>query len=138
VAEFLAATRKVQLEDSKFNVQTPSRSGKKKVSYKIDEWRKVSESIGPTTLMNILYRKRIKGNYAEIDLFQFEGFRSKDIYSALLYVVSCLNFVHEAYIYKALGDKNFSYLFTNFDPNEKCNFLEKRIEMIAKMNIGII
>ncbi|MGJ8661115.1 MAG: hypothetical protein ACSHXL_03690 [Bacteroidota bacterium] len=87
--------------------QFTSKFGKK-------QWDFIYQTIPETTLLNILYRLRIKANYhnieafvnADIDFVKFHGFLSN--------ILGYINFVHEAYIHKAIGDNNYQKILNEF------------------------
>jgi hypothetical protein len=53
--------------------------------------------------MDLLYRKRIKANYQDIDTFSSIHFKGHEVLSNLGIIVNRLNLINEAYIAKAIG-----------------------------------
>lgn len=70
----------------------------------------VSEKIGFTTVLDFLYRKRIKANYRNIDTFSSDYFDGLLVLKHLCYIVDRLNFMNEMYMAKCLGKKKYSDL----------------------------
>jgi hypothetical protein len=69
ICQFLKATRERDLQERKKSITFRAKSGKRKRNLTEAEWNKVSESLGRTSLLSLLHRKRIKSNYQEIDTF---------------------------------------------------------------------
>ena len=66
--------------------------------------------------MHLLYRLRIKANYRDIDSFLNADINFQMFHESLTGIVSYLNFVHEAYIAKAIGIDRYTSIIENF-PN---------------------
>ena len=77
-------------------------------------WDKIYTSIPETTLLNIIYRLRIKANYHDIETFINADIDFKLFHEYLGNIVQYLNFVHEAYIHKAIGDDNYRKILGDF------------------------
>ncbi|HET7023586.1 MAG TPA: hypothetical protein VFI39_00090 [Gemmatimonadales bacterium] len=104
VQRFLNGTRKVELQEKKLDMKFPKKSGNgSKKSLSLAEWEKIGESLGPTSVMNLLYRKRIKANYRDIDTLLHEDLNAPRLLNDLRACVAAMNFVHESFISFALG-----------------------------------
>ena len=102
ICQFLKATRERDLNERKKSAAFKTKSGKKKKSLASEEWR-VSDALGPTSLLSLLYRKRIKSNYQEIETLVSPQIEAKPLFDDLIHVVSCLNLVNEVFVGKACG-----------------------------------
>lgn len=103
IAQFLCSTRDIDLDDRKDSVKLLTKSGKRKKSFNADDWLQVSRKLGQTSLLSLLYRKRIKANYRDIDTFLHPELDVESLFNDLINVVGNLNLVHEALIARALG-----------------------------------
>lgn len=105
ICQFLKATRERDLRDRKLNgnERFKTKKGKRKLRLSPQEWRKLSENEGYTSLLSLLYRKRIKSNYQEVGVFFSEDLAAGPLLKDILHVVTCINFVHEVFVTKALG-----------------------------------
>lgn len=134
IHQFLKSTRKIDLsvqwDDKNVKKKYRNRKGEEKKRLNEKEWGEISKSIGNTTILHLLYRKRIKSNYKNIDTFTSGENQSKKINESLIEIVNKLNFIHECFIYKTIGSKKFLEFYNEFKKNEKIPFLEERIELI--------
>ena len=103
LAQFLRATRTEDLNNKKGDHKFLTKTGRRKRAWRPDEWEVVSDKMGPTSLLSLLYRKRIKANYQDIDTFLHPEMDPHRLYEHVLGVVGGANLVHEACICKALG-----------------------------------
>lgn len=103
IAQFLKGTREKDLGERKKSLVLKGKDGKRRKNFGPAEWDKVSESLGRTSLLSLLYRKRIKSNYQEIDTFLNPNIDAAQLFTDLIHVVTCLNLIHEAVIAQALG-----------------------------------
>ncbi len=103
LAQFLRATRKLDLAEKKKEVRLRTITGARKRAYSASDWDQVGAALGFTSILSLLYRKRIKANYRDIDSLLHEEIDAEALYRHLLRVVGALNFVHEAYIALMLG-----------------------------------
>ena len=102
IAQFLRATREDDLRDKKKDVPIRTKRGIKKKALRTDEWRQVATALGPTSILSLLYRKRIKANYRDIDSFLHEGLEPVPLYEHILRVVGAINYVHEVFIARVM------------------------------------
>jgi hypothetical protein len=112
LAGFLRATRKKQLNAKKPDFKLKSSSGKAKTSFSKDDWDCVSRGIGPTTVLSLLYRKRLKANYDSIDTFLDPSIDADGIMRSLVAVVDSIALILEAAQHRLLGGHDYSS-FTN-------------------------
>ena len=134
ICQFLKTTRKQQLDLKRLENSVKklfrTKGGQIKSNLTESDWEKVAEMIGNTSLLNLLYRKRIKANYQDIDTFNFEGIKSVQINRCLNNVVFNINLTHESMIYKAIGFDDFNSIYQDFCRGRETDFLDKRFEMI--------
>lgn len=103
ICQFLKATREKKLDDKAPDLKFKNGKGSRRKNLSPEMWQQVSNSIGHTTLMDLLYRMRIKANYQDIDTFSSTEFKGLEVLQNLSSVVSRLNLVSETYIAKAIG-----------------------------------
>lgn len=133
ISIFLKSTRQRLAEDKKQKWQTSSRpilnkSGTPLKSFKQEHWDKVYESLHDTTILDLLYRLRIKSNYEDIQTFINADIDFKKLHKSICYIVEYINFVHEAYLAKCIGYKKFSELVNEFPCHFKTNIIKDRFE----------
>jgi hypothetical protein len=124
IAQFLKGTREKDLKERKLRMTFKTTRGKRKKNLTSNDWKMVSESLGRTTVLSLLYRKRIKSNYGDIDTFLNPTITAAPLFQNLIHVVDCLNFTHEVTIARAIGLPAYTKLLTQL--NSVPEFLEKR------------
>jgi uncharacterized protein (UPF0332 family) len=107
ICQFLKTTREIKLDDKAIDMKLKSRPGQKRKNLSTAKWQRVSDATGHTTIMDLLYRKRIKANYQDIDTFSSTQFKGLEVLTNLSAVVSRLNLINETYIAKAVGLNNY-------------------------------
>jgi hypothetical protein len=107
IARFLNATRGLDVRARLKALNLKTVGGKKKTRFTPAEWQRASNKLGPTSLLSLLYRKRIKANYQDIDTFLHPELDAGRVFNALGRCVAAMNFVHEAYIARAVGIASF-------------------------------
>ncbi|MEX0980486.1 MAG: hypothetical protein WD577_11935 [Bacteroidales bacterium] len=134
ICQFLKTTRKIQLElkreESGMKKKFLTKSGQQKKNLAESEWRQISKSLGYTTILNMLYRKRIKANYQDVETFNYEGIRSHQINKCLNNIVNNINLTHETMIYKAIGFEEYNEIYQAYGKGKNIEFLDKRFQMI--------
>lgn len=138
ICQFLNGTRE-KLLDSKRNdknIKSKFQTGKgnskrEKIHLNESEWEMVSKHIGITHILNLLYRKRIKSNYQNIDTFNYKDLKAKFIHNCLISITNHINLIHECYICKMIGDSNYIDLYNEFSKGKNIPFLDKRMEKIT-------
>lgn len=109
ICQFLNATREHDLKEKSRHFKFKAKTGKRKKALNHTEWGKVSERLGLTSILSLLYRKRIKSNYRDIDTYLSQHLVPEDLYNDLIQVVGCCNFVHEAFVCKGLGSSYYDH-----------------------------
>jgi len=127
ISQFLNATRQKDLKTRKEDVKRYTLRGKRKKSCNREDWEIVSDRLGPTNILSLLYRKRIKFNYDSIASVFSRDLDANAIYDSLRFLVSKINLVHEAYIYKILGSTEYN---TIIRLNDRPEFVNGRLEII--------
>lgn len=107
LGQFLCATRRHDLTEKKRDIPVKTKSGKRRKAFRPEHWTLVSDALGPTSLLSLLYRKRIKANYRDIDTFVHADLDAQALYGDLITTASTLNFVHEVIVRCALGKRVF-------------------------------
>ncbi|WP_299706869.1 hypothetical protein [uncultured Pontibacter sp.] len=130
ICQFLKSTRELRLKEkvSDFKFITSKRKPKKSLNFL--DWKKVSDSLGHTTIMDLLYRKRIKANYDDIDTFNYNGFKGLDVLNSLCCITNRLNLVNECYIAKAIGIEQYTSILSNHLKRVKNNIVEERLNTV--------
>jgi hypothetical protein len=107
IANFLNATREQDLKARKKGSGIKTKTGRPKKAFSASDWDRVSTRVGPTSILSLLYRKRIKANYRDIATFLSEDLQPQQLYADLITIVRSMNLVHEAYIAKMLGRDSY-------------------------------
>lgn len=107
ICQFLGATRRLRLKEKAASMKFYKKDGIRRKNLRKEHWEKVSHSIGNTTILDFLYRKRIKGNYQDIETYNASNFNGEEVLKNLCTVIDRLNFVNESYIYKAIGHNDY-------------------------------
>lgn len=120
IALFLKTTREKQAEskreraeaanDKKFFTKGNTFSQK----FKKHQWDMIYQTMPNTTILNMLYRLRIKSNYLDIDTFVNAEIDFTTFHQCLLNIVDYLNFVHEAYVAKVIGLDKYKTILDDF------------------------
>ena len=129
IACFLSGTRKQDLEEKKKDLKLVTKSGKRKRAFRSDDWSQVAERLGRTSLLSLLYRKRIKANYRDIDTFLSPKIDGTGIFSSLQQIVNSLNLIHEAMIARMTGVDEFEKLQSDLSSKDFPS-IRKRFEKI--------
>lgn len=122
IASFLKSTREKIAKDKRKRSEVANSknkffqnsNGELVKSFKSKHWDKIYESIPQTSLLNIMYRLRIKANYHDIETFLNADIDFHVFHNCLCSIVSYLNLVHEAYILKAIGNSSYEKILTGF------------------------
>lgn len=137
ICQFLKSTREISLSSYRNEKEVKRMFLKKNKTPKQHlnaiEWETISERMGPTSILNLLYRKRIKANYMEIDTLLTKHLDPEELYSCLIHIVSCCNFVHECFVSAAVGINEYRVLKDSAE-GEKYNFVKKRFETIEAID----
>lgn len=133
ICRFLRATRELRLEDKKQDFKFRTKSGKYRTNFNKEHWQKVSDSLGPTTILDFLYRKRIKSNYQDIETYNCPYFNGKSVLKSLVKIIDRINLVNETYTAKVLGFKCFDKLASKHLLKVENSKLDLRIKTIEQI-----
>jgi hypothetical protein len=127
IASLLDSTRQYDLKDRLKKQRHKTKSGKPKKKFTDEEYDKASSQEGYTSILSFLYRKRVKSNYHDIDSFLSSQIEADTIFASILSVVDCLHAVHEAYIIKAIGKKEYSTILDALPSKKSTEQARKRL-----------
>ena len=133
ICQFLRATRRNRLKEKAPKMNFKTKSGKKRQNLNQDHWAIVSKSVGPTSILDFLYRKRIKGNYQDIETYNCPYFDGQSVLSDLLSIVDRLNLTSETYLSKAIGFENYRSIAENHLHKVQNDRLTERINTIEQI-----
>lgn len=133
ICQFLKATREIKLIEKVPHFKFKNRKGELRKQFTRDMWQKVSDSIGHTTIMDLLYRKRIKANYQDIDTFYARHFKGLEVLMNLVVIVSRINLINEVYIAKAIGIKVYKEMLNRHLVRVDNEKVEQRFESIQSV-----
>jgi hypothetical protein len=122
IANFLKSTREKNAENKKnrgvaSHTKDPrfqNRKGELTKRFTKEHWNLIYSSIPETTILNIMYRLRIKANYYDIETFINADIDFIKFHQFLGNIIYYMNFVHEAYLHKCIGDLNYKKILTDF------------------------
>lgn len=107
ICQFLKSTREIMSDNKAPKMKFKAKSGQTRKKLTPQMWDKVSEAIGYTTIMDFLYRKRIKANYLDIETFSAAEFKGTLVLENLCKVVDRLNLTNETFIAKVIGIEEY-------------------------------
>lgn len=147
ICQFLNATRQILLEEKRndknvASLFTTGKGSRKKMKKSLSEvdWTVIAKKVKETNILHLLYRKRIKSNYKDIDTFNAESIRADYIHKCLIGIVKNLNLVHEMYICKMIGKEMYTRFYEEYAKGKEIQFLKKRSDLILdalkKLNTG--
>ncbi len=140
IASFLKSTRKKNAEvkrEKLENAKDPrffNNSGKFRKTFNKSHWDLIYTTIPETTILNMLYRLRIKANYHDIESFINADINFNRFHQYLSDIVSYLNFVHESYICKVIGKVEYEKVLNGFPKHLNESTANKRYELFEKHN----
>jgi hypothetical protein len=108
IANFLNATRKSDLQDRLSRQIAKTKSNQPKKRFSDAEYSIASNNLGLTSILSLLYRKRIKSNYGNIDSLLSSELNADKIFPSLIAVVDCIHAINEAYICRAIGKSMYA------------------------------
>ncbi len=103
ICQFLKSTRLARLKEKAPAMKFKTKAGTPRKSLRDEHWQIVSKSIGNTTFVDFLYRKRIKGNYQDIEIYNSPLFKGEEVLNSLCQIVSRINLVNETYTAQIIG-----------------------------------
>jgi hypothetical protein len=133
ICQFLKATREIKLNEKAPDLKFTNRNGQKRKKLSPAMWQQVSNAIGNTTIMDLLYRKRIKANYQDIETFSSPKFKGIQVLSNLSEIVNILNFINESYIAKAIGIDNYEKILNSYLKSVNNEIVKLRFETTKKI-----
>lgn len=139
IATFLKTTRKQNANDKRERLtkQNDKRflnnKNEFRKSFRKNHWDIIYSTIPETSIFNLLYRLRIKANYRDIETFINADIDFKIFHSSLGEIIDYLNFVHEAYIVKAIGKEAYENILNEFPKHLTDQTALKRYELIKSI-----
>lgn len=130
IAQLLCSTREKALKEKKDRMGNffKTKNGKTKKKLTPNDWEKVSEKLGPTTILGYLYRKRIKANYQEIDSLLQKEIDGDLIIGGLVSTVNAFSAFCEGHIFNLLPSVEKERFYAHAFAKEE--FLKNRIEAV--------
>ena len=133
ICQFLKSTREIKLDEKAIDMKLKNKPGQKRKNLNSAKWQRVSEATGHTTIMDLLYRKRIKANYQDIETFSSTQFKGLEVLTNISLVVGRLNLINETYIAKAVGLDFYQSMLNRHLKNVKNETVEERFETIKSI-----
>lgn len=135
ICQFLKSTHEMALDERRHDMrkQFKTMTGKMRERLRDSDWSQVANTTGYTSLLGLLYRKRIKANYGDIDTFLGEDINAAGIHADLTTVVSRMNFVHEALIARALGLDVYESMVERFQRAGELETLKARLGYVRQL-----
>jgi uncharacterized protein (UPF0332 family) len=128
ICQFLKTTREIKLDDKAPQFKFKNGKGQRRKKLSPAMWQQVSNALGHTTIMDLLYRKRIKANYQDIDTFYSAQFKGLEVLTNLITIVSKLNLINETYIAKAIGLDNYEVMLNRHLKKVNNETIKARLE----------
>lgn len=120
IALFLKSTRKKIAESKREKLKNTNDKkflngkGEFRKTFSKSHWNLIYVTIPETTILNIMYRLRIKANYHDVETFINADIDFKTFHECLSNIIYYLNFVHEGYICKVLGKTEYQKILNDF------------------------
>jgi hypothetical protein len=138
IATFLKTTREKTAKDKREKLRPSDKrfhtaQGAFTQQFREKHWNILYGTIPVTSVLNILYRLRIKANYHDVQTFIDAEINFKSFQESLLKIVNCLNFIHEAYIAKCIGMEAYENIIDEFKKAIIKNTAIKRLEKIKEI-----
>lgn len=113
ICSHLRATRRIDCNNMRENRKSDFKTQKGKIKERLTEedWDSVARSVGPTSLMSIMYRHRVKSNYREVDSLLSQDLDASKVHSGLIHIVECVNYIHECYLIALMGKAEVLSIF---------------------------
>lgn len=135
LGQFLRTTRKASAQQLREEIQrnpaTALRSehtGNILQRFTDEHWKQLNWRIGHTTIFSFLLRLRISANHREITRFVEADIDFNLFHRSLEHLLGYLNFIHEAYVAKALGLEAYSAMVKNLPDYLQKGFVQERLE----------
>lgn len=137
IATFLKSTRKKNAETKREKLKANkddkfiTKKGEFRKKFSQTHWNFIYRTIPETTLLNIMYRLRIKANYHDVETFMNADIDFKTFHECLSCIVDYLNFVHEGYICKVIGNEAYEKILNGFPSHLNESTAKKRYDIIC-------
>lgn len=139
IGSFLKSTRIKNAKDKRDRAEKNNdkrfynKKGSFRKSFQKEHWDIIYRSIPETTILNMLYRLRIKANYKDVESFINAEIDFKRFHRSLSSIVSYLNYIHEAYFAKVVGIKEYEKILNEFNGHITEDRALKRFEKISNL-----
>ncbi len=136
IASFLKSTRKRNAENKRNRAKKSNdkrfhnKKGEFRSSFRKNHWDLIYKTIPETTILNMIYRLRIKANYNDIETFVNADIDFQTFHQSLGNIIFYLNFVHEAYIHKVIGGVEYEKILNDFKAHMNSEKSLKRYDII--------
>lgn len=136
IASFLKSTRTKNAENKRKRAAQSNdrrfltKSGVFRKSFNKEHWDVIYTSIPETTILNMMYRLRIKANYQDIETFMNADIDFKIFNKCFAEIVNYMNYIHEAYIFKVIGKDEYIRIFRGFKKEISKEFVAPRLTRI--------
>lgn len=138
IASFLKSTRRKNAEHKKDKLKASNddrfHTAKGKFTERMteDHWNLIYKTLPQTTILHLLYRLRIKANYHDIESFIHADIDFKKFHSHIGELVFYLNYIHESYIVKIIGESNYLNILNGFSKHLNEDTAVKRFEKMKE------
>ena len=103
----LSATRHHDLSGQLRTYKLKTKQGTPKRAFNVTDYNRAGSDEGVTTLLNSLYRKRIKSNDQDVESILSPELDAKEVYRSLFKVAQAFNLIHEGFIMQCIGRSKF-------------------------------
>lgn len=138
IAAFLKSTRTKNAEHKREKLREAkdkkflTNNGEFRKKFTKAHWDFIYQTIPVTTLLNLMYRLRIKANYHDVEAFIHADIDFHRFHDSLGSIISYLNFVHEAYVLKVIGRNDFEKILHGFPNHLNASTAVKRYQTYCK------
>ncbi len=135
IGQFLFTSRKMRLKEVRNRVQAnpqqalrSPKTGNILQKFGRKDWEQLTWRAGYTTIIDLLGRLRLSAGHHEIERFVHADIDYTSFHESLCEIVYYLNFVHESYIAKAIGFKNYRALVERLPNHLQNGFVYERMQ----------
>ena len=139
IGQFLRTTHRQRGQQLRTVVQNDpalalrsERTGKILRRFDDAQWGKLGQQVGATTIFHLLGRLRVSDSHREIERFIDADIDVALFHESLLGIVHYLNFVHEAYVVKAMGIEAYGEWLETLPDYLQDSFIEERFEAMTR------
>jgi hypothetical protein len=144
IASFLKSTRIQNAENKRDrglkefakNKDFQNKDGELVKRFTKKHWDTIYNKMPETTLLNLIYRLRIKANYHDIESFINADLDFKKFHEKIGKVISYMNFIHEAYFCKTVGIVEYEKIIHSFGGHVFEDKAKKRFNIIKNISIA--